>query len=139
MTTNAILTMNALDTMGHSSQFDTTAQDRYWEAVVARDSGHDGEFVFAVSSTGVYCRPSCAARRPRRENVEFFSIPEAAERAGYRACLRCRPRSFSGSPELKMVRAICRYIEQHLDEPVTLDRLSKEFKQSPFHLQRKFK
>src|SRR5512141_529266 len=94
-----------------------------WRAVCARDPRGDGRFVFAVATTGVYCRPSCAARRPRRENVAFFPIPEAAERAGYRACLRCRPRSFSGSPELKMVRAICRYIEQHLDEPVTLGRL----------------
>ena len=114
-------------------------EDARWQAVLARDAARDGQFVFAVASTGVYCRPSCAARRPRRENVQFFPIPEAAERAGYRACLRCRPRSFSGSPELKMVRAICRYIEQHLDEPVTLDRLGKEFHQSPFHLQRKFK
>jgi AraC family transcriptional regulator of adaptative response/methylated-DNA-[protein]-cysteine methyltransferase len=110
-----------------------------WHAVLRRDAARDGEFVFAVSSTGVYCRPSCAARRPRRENVEFFSIPEAAERAGYRACLRCRPRALSGNAELKIVRAICRYIEQHLDEPVTLDRLGREFRQSPFHLQRKFK
>jgi AraC family transcriptional regulator of adaptative response/methylated-DNA-[protein]-cysteine methyltransferase len=137
MTTNAILAEEIqtmpLPTPAHDEE------DARWQAVLARDAARDGQFVFAVASTGVYCRPSCAARRPRRENVRFFPIPEAAERAGYRACLRCRPRSFSGSPELKMVRAICRYIEQHLDEPVTLDRLSKEFKQSPFHLQRKFK
>jgi AraC family transcriptional regulator of adaptative response/methylated-DNA-[protein]-cysteine methyltransferase len=110
-----------------------------WNAVLRRDAARDGEFVFAVSSTGVYCRPSCAARRPRRENVKFFAIPEAAESAGYRACLRCRPRALSGNAEAKIVRAICRYIEQHLDEPVTLDRLGREFRQSPFHLQRKFK
>jgi len=139
MTTNAILTMNALDTMGHSSQFDTTAQDRYWEAVVARDSGHDGKFFFAVSSTGVYCRPSCAARRPRRENVRFFPSPEAAERAGYRACLRCRPRALATNGESNVVKAICRYIEQNLDEPLTLGRLAKEFHRSPFGLQRRFK
>jgi len=137
MTTNAILAeemqMMPLPTPAHEEE------DARWQAVLARDAARDGQFVFAVASTGVYCRPSCSARRPRRENVQFFPIPEAAERAGYRACLRCRPRSFSGSPELKMVRAICRYIEQHLDEPVTLDRLGKEFQQSPFHLQRKFK
>src|SRR5579864_643841 len=137
MTSNAILTKEMqtmpLPTPVHDEE------DARWQAVLARDAARDGQFVFAVASTGVYCRPSCAARRPRRENVQFFPIPEAAERAGYRACLRCRPRSFSGSPELKTVRAICRYIEQHLDEPVTLDRLGKEFKQSPFHLQRKFK
>ncbi len=116
-----------------------TADDPRWNAVVTRDANRDGEFVFAVSSTGVYCRPSCAARRPRRENVQFFVRTEEAERAGYRACLRCRPKSFSGNTESDGVKAICRFIEQHLDEPLTLDRLGKEFHQSPFHLQRRFK
>jgi AraC family transcriptional regulator of adaptative response/methylated-DNA-[protein]-cysteine methyltransferase len=115
------------------------ADDPRWNAVVSRDAARDGEFVFAVSSTGVYCRPSCAARRPRRENVQFFLKPEAAEQAGYRACLRCRPKSFSGNAESDAAKAICRFIEQHLDEPLTLDRLGREFHQSPFHLQRRFK
>ncbi len=112
-----------------------------WNAVVARDSSRDGEFVFAVASTAVYCRPSCAARRPRRENVTFFSRPEQAEKAGFRACLRCRPRSFSGSgnPQSDSAKEICRYIEQHLDEAITLERMGKVFRQSPFHLQRRFK
>ena len=126
----------AVSTLTNEPAYDDESR---WHAVLRRDAARDGEFVFAVSSTGVYCRPSCAARRPRRENVKFFPIPEAAERAGYRACLRCRPRALSGNAELKIVRAICRYIEQHLDEPVTLDRLGREFRQSPFHLQRKFK
>ena len=113
--------------------------DPRWTAVVARDAARDGEFVFAVSSTGVYCRPSCSARRPRRENVQFYAKPEQAEHAGYRACLRCRPKSFGWNTESDGVKAICRFIEQHLDEPLTLDRLGKEFHQSPFHLQRRFK
>src|SRR5208283_4053055 len=113
--------------------------DSRWEVVMARDSAHDGEFLFAVSSTGVYCRPSCAARRPRRENVQFFATPELAEQAGYRACLRCKPKSISGNSQSDAVKAICRFIEQHLDEPLTLGRLGKEFHQSPFHLQRRFK
>jgi AraC family transcriptional regulator of adaptative response/methylated-DNA-[protein]-cysteine methyltransferase len=115
------------------------SDDRRWNAVVARDSGQDGEFVFAVASTGVYCRPSCPARRPRRENVTFYSRPEQAEKAGFRACLRCQPRSFSGHPQSDSAKEICRYIEQHLDEPITLERLGKVFRQSPFHLQRRFK
>jgi AraC family transcriptional regulator, regulatory protein of adaptative response / methylated-DNA-[protein]-cysteine methyltransferase len=110
-----------------------------WQAVLARDTEQDGKFVFAVSSTGVYCRPSCPARRPRRENVQFFSQPEQAERAGYRACLRCRPKWAGGNGKTGVVKAVCRYIEQHLDEPVTLSQLGKEFGQSPFHLQRTFK
>jgi AraC family transcriptional regulator of adaptative response/methylated-DNA-[protein]-cysteine methyltransferase len=113
--------------------------DRFWSAVVARDPGHDGKFVFAVSSTGVYCRPSCAARRPRRENVTFFAHPAQAEQAGYRACLRCKPKAFSGHLPSDAAKEICRYIEQHLDEPITLGRLGKVFRQSPFHLQRRFK
>jgi AraC family transcriptional regulator, regulatory protein of adaptative response / methylated-DNA-[protein]-cysteine methyltransferase len=113
--------------------------DGFWDAVSARDSSHDGEFVFAVSSTGVYCRPSCPARRPRRENVKFFSQPEQAEKAGFRECLRCRPRSISGNPQADLAKEICRFIEQHLDEPVTLQRLGRVFRQSPFHLQRRFK
>lgn len=113
-------------------------QNDWWQAVQARDASQDGKFVFAVSSTGVYCRPSCPSRRPRRENVAFFRQPVEAEQAGYRACLRCRPKS-AGNSQAATVKAICRYIEQHLDEPLTLARLSAEFHQSPFHLQRTFK
>ncbi len=87
----------------------------------------------------MYCRPSCAAKRPRRENVTFFRRLEEAEKAGYRACLRCRPKVAGRSPQTETVRQICRFIEQHLDEPVTLERLGEEFGQSPFHLQRTFK
>ncbi|MFZ0773239.1 MAG: bifunctional DNA-binding transcriptional regulator/O6-methylguanine-DNA methyltransferase Ada [Candidatus Sulfotelmatobacter sp.] len=118
---------------------DSPNEDQCWASVAARDSGHDGEFVFAVATTGVYCRPSCPARRPRRANVSFFARPEQAEKAGFRACLRCRPRSFNGNGQSDTVKAICRYIEQHLDEPITLERLGKAFRQSPFHLQRRFK
>ena len=114
-------------------------ENRWWNAVVARDPGRDGDFFFAVSSTGVYCRPSCPARRPRRENVIFFVTPDAAEKAGYRACLRCRPRSANHNPQTEAVQRICRYIEQHLDEPLTLAKLGNVLGQSPFHLQRMFK
>jgi AraC family transcriptional regulator, regulatory protein of adaptative response / methylated-DNA-[protein]-cysteine methyltransferase len=129
----------SLGLSGNKPGGDRTNDDERWNAIVTRDSGHDGEFVFAVSSTGVYCRPSCAARRPRRENVTFYSRPEQAEKAGFRACLRCRPKAASGNPQSDAAKEICRYIEQHLDEPVTLERLGKVFRQSPFHLQRRFK
>jgi len=152
MTTNAILAaedVKAMRVLKPGTPIEPPVADRQtndepdddprWGALVARDAARDGEFVFAVSTTGVYCRPSCAARRPRRENVKFFATPEHAERAGYRACLRCRPKSVSGNSQSDGVKAICRYIEQHLDEPLTLERLGKEFHQSPFHLQRRFK
>jgi AraC family transcriptional regulator, regulatory protein of adaptative response / methylated-DNA-[protein]-cysteine methyltransferase len=156
MTTNAILATESLQAMPRrqsnpvalsANASASSAEGRnseplnseLWKVVIARDASRDGEFVFAVSSTGVYCRPSCAARRPRRENVQFYLTPDQAERAGYRACLRCRPRSASGNSSADSVKAICRFIEQHLDEPLTLNRLGKEFHQSPFHLQRRFK
>jgi AraC family transcriptional regulator, regulatory protein of adaptative response / methylated-DNA-[protein]-cysteine methyltransferase len=132
MTTNAILNLREA-AMAHNNEAE------WWQAVQARDASEDGRFVFAVSSTGVYCRPSCPSRRPKRENVSFFRRIEDAEKAGYRACLRCRPKSAPGNGKMQMVRAICRYIEQHLDEPLTLSRLSTEFGQSLFHLQRTFK
>src|SRR5438128_6742115 len=125
----------------NSEQFEmrSLVEDSRWQAVLDRDGASDGKFVFAVSSTGVYCRPSCPSRRPRRENVTFFRRPEEAEHAGFRACLRCRPRAASGNPRQQLVKSICRYIEQHLDEPITLAQLGVEFHQSSFHLQRIFK
>ena len=133
---------DAILTMAMQPKFESetdSAHETQWQAVLKRDANRDGEFVFAVSSTGVYCRPSCPSRRPRRENVTFFGKPGEAEQAGYRACLRCRPKAAGANRQTEMVKAICRYIEQHLDEPITLQRLSKEFRQSPFHLQRTFK
>ena len=115
------------------------SEDTRWRAVTNRDAASDGAFVFAVSSTGVYCRPSCPSRRPRRENVTFFTRAQEAENAGFRACLRCRPRAATGNPRQAMVKAVCRYIEQHLDEALTLAQLGEAFGQSPFHLQRTFK
>jgi AraC family transcriptional regulator, regulatory protein of adaptative response / methylated-DNA-[protein]-cysteine methyltransferase len=113
--------------------------DSRWQAVLAREAASDGKFVFAVSSTGVYCRPSCPSKRPRRENVKFFRHVHEAERAGFRECLRCRPRSLAANPRQDLVKRICRHIEQHVDAAITLAQLGAEFRQSPFHLQRTFK
>jgi AraC family transcriptional regulator, regulatory protein of adaptative response / methylated-DNA-[protein]-cysteine methyltransferase len=112
---------------------------RRWQAVVNRDTSLDGTFVFGVSSTGVFCRPSCPAKRPRRENVSFFGHALEAEQAGYRACLRCRPKAVDGNPQSALVRAMCRFIEQHTEDRLTLGLLAKEFQRSSFHLQRTFK
>ncbi len=111
-----------------------------WNAVVSRDSSRDGSFVFAVRSTGIYCRPSCPARRPRREQVSFFQLPEAAEQAGFRACRRCHPRRAQASdPRIELVRQICHAIDEHDEEPQTLNTLSAETGVSAHHLQRTFK
>jgi AraC family transcriptional regulator, regulatory protein of adaptative response / methylated-DNA-[protein]-cysteine methyltransferase len=87
-----------------------------WHAVQMRDRRADGAFVYAVRSTGIYCRPSCASRKPRREQVEFFSLPEAAEQRGFRACLRCRPRlARLRDPRAAVVARVCREIEAQID------------------------
>ncbi|MGI8746277.1 MAG: bifunctional DNA-binding transcriptional regulator/O6-methylguanine-DNA methyltransferase Ada [Bryobacteraceae bacterium] len=112
----------------------------YWDAVLNRDARMNGVFYYAVLSTGVYCRPTCHSRRPRRENVVFFEKRELAERAGFRACLRCRPEAILGAdPKVELIEKVCRFLESHLDENVTLAALGRELSLSPFHLQRTFK
>ena len=114
--------------------------EEQWQAVEARDRRFDGAFVYAVRSTGIYCRPSCPSRRPRRPHVTFFALPEAAERAGFRSCLRCRPRALRvRDPQAERIQRVCRYVADHLDEPLTLERLSREAGLAPHHLQRTFK
>ena len=145
MATNAILAQDTA--MKRNPKPPTTAapvEAGRWQAVLDRDASQDGAFVFAVSSTGIFCRPSCPAKRPRRENVSFFRGALAAERAGFRACLRCHPKAVDGNPQSTLVRAVCRYIEQHIvdqhiENRLTLRLLAKEFRRSPFHLQRTFK
>jgi AraC family transcriptional regulator, regulatory protein of adaptative response / methylated-DNA-[protein]-cysteine methyltransferase len=110
-----------------------------WAAVLARDARLDGRFVYAVASTGVYCRPSCPSRRPRREQVRFFAAPGAAEAAGYRACRRCRPASGEAPRATRAVAAARVYLEEHLDETVTLEHLGRVAGMSPTHLQRTFR
>lgn len=109
-----------------------------WRAVVERDSEQDGRFYYGVLSTGVYCRPGCPARLPLRENVRFFANREEAERAGLRQCKRCRPGEAFDERTARMGK-VCRYIEEHSEERVTLDQLGAAFGLSPFHLQREFK
>src|SRR3954468_7007164 len=83
-----------------------------WTAVAGRDRAADGLFVYAVSSTGIYCRPSCASRRPRRDRVVFFDAPGAARTAGYRACRRCRPDEVAAAsdPWVDKIRRACVYL-----------------------------
>ena len=111
-----------------------------WNAVLTRDASRDGSFVFAVRSTGIYCRPSCPARRPNREQVRFFKVPEAAEQAGFRACKRCHPRrARANDPQVELVRRICHIIDEHDSDAVTLDNLSSIVGVNAHHLQRTFK
>ncbi len=111
-----------------------TLDDRRWTAVRARAAEADGRFVYAVSSTGVYCRPSCPSRRPLRRNVRFFSRPETAERAGFRACRRCRPDA--QDPRVSKIRQACAVIAARRGARISLTALAAHVGLSPFHLQR---
>jgi len=121
--------------------FEPTNHEKLWRAVLAKDMRFDGSFVYAVSSTGIYCRPSCPARRPRRERVTFFNLPEAAEGAGFRACLRCHPKAATTiDPQIELVRRACGLIEElQSDGVVNLATLGSQLGVSSFYLQRTFK
>src|SRR5438270_8465915 len=110
-----------------------------WDAVVARNRKFDGAVYYGVSTTSIYCRPSCPSRRPKPENVQFFFDPESAERAGFRACLRCKPRELPGSRKLLLVRNVCRTVEKNVDSPLPMKQLSAELKISAATLDRAFK
>jgi AraC family transcriptional regulator of adaptative response/methylated-DNA-[protein]-cysteine methyltransferase len=107
-------------------------------ALADRDARCDGQFVYGVITTGVYCRPSCSSRRAKPENVRFFPDPTAAEAAGLRECKRCRPRA-SHDRAAQIIQSVAEYIEQHAGERLTLQHLAKRAHLSPAHLQRRFK
>lgn len=109
-----------------------------WKAALARDRSADGKFVFAVKTTGVYCRPSCPARRPLRKNVRFFLSGNEAQEQGYRPCQRCAPHEQKPQPAEQAVAAAVRFIEQRLAERISLDRLAERIGYSKYHLQRMF-
>ena len=111
-----------------------------WEALATHDRRYDGAFVCAVSSTGIYCRPTCPAKRPHRSKVTFYDSPGLARRAGYRACLRCHPDRPETDADL--VAAACSVIDRHLDEfdeLPTIEDMCRAVGLSPSRLQRLFK
>ncbi|QRP65461.1 bifunctional DNA-binding transcriptional regulator/O6-methylguanine-DNA methyltransferase Ada [Rhodanobacter sp. FDAARGOS 1247] len=122
-----------------AEQAAATLSDPRWAALQARDAGADGSFFYSVRTTGVYCRPSCAARPARPENVAFHDSAAAAERAGFRPCKRCKPDQLSLQEQhAAMVTAACRLIENAETAP-TLEQLAKPTGLSPFHFHRIFK
>ncbi len=109
-----------------------------WQAVLERRTDADERFVFAVITTGIFCRPSCRARHALRENVRFFPDAEAAAQAGFRPCKRCQPdRSADESSLAQKIAAACRLLEQ--ETPITLEALAQRLGLSPYHLHRQFK
>src|SRR5579871_842451 len=110
--------------------------DTMWEAVRRRDSAFNGVFFVAVRTTGVFCLPSCKSRPPKRENVSFFMDPAEAERAGYRACKRCRPdRLGQPDPQVEAVRRACERIAAAEEAP-SLAELARGASLSPHHFHR---
>ena len=110
--------------------------DTAWAAFMRRDRSWDGRVIGAVSTTGVYCKPSCPARRPRRENVTFFATSEEAREAGYRSCLRCKPDEVGRDRE--SVAQAVKLIEA-AEEPMTLNEVAEAVGYAPHHFQRIFK
>jgi AraC family transcriptional regulator of adaptative response/methylated-DNA-[protein]-cysteine methyltransferase len=111
-----------------------------WQAVASRDAAADGCFVYAVSSTGVYCRPSCASRRPRRDRVEFFPSPAMAAASGYRACKRCKPDGPAGAPPaVARVQRVCEAVARRPDARWTSAALARVGRTSIAQLQRGFR
>src|SRR5882724_4619517 len=109
-----------------SPQIGLAEQELLWQAVKNRDRSWDGKFFFAVATTGVYCRPSCACRLPLRKNVRFYGSREDAERAGFRACLRCRPAEPAGAdPALVRIQEVCDYIRAHARQSLSLAMLAQ--------------
>ncbi|WP_395764411.1 bifunctional DNA-binding transcriptional regulator/O6-methylguanine-DNA methyltransferase Ada [Stutzerimonas balearica] len=113
--------------------------ERCWQAVCARDATLDGRFVFAVRSTGIFCRPSCPARRPRRDRVAFYVNAEQAEAAGFRPCRRCHPTGIDTAAQLdELVAAACRLLDT-AERTIPLAQLAARIGLSPSHLARAFK
>lgn len=113
------------------------AEAKYWQATLHRDSRSDGAFVFAVRSTHIYCRPSCPARRPLRQNAVFFRSPVEAEEQGYRPCRRCRPKE---RPELSaLVAKAAEALGNSEEESLRLESLAAQIDTSPAKLRRAFR
>jgi AraC family transcriptional regulator of adaptative response/methylated-DNA-[protein]-cysteine methyltransferase len=114
---------------------------RAWQQVLARDTAADGQFVYAVKSTGVYCKPSCPSRRPERKNVSFFPSNELAEAAGFRACLRCEPTRTIAKPDVQAeaIAKAASFLSTHAGERTKLDELAEAAGLGKFALQRGFK
>ncbi len=119
--------------------FRPATRRKYLAAVASRDARWDGEFYYAVSSTRIYCRPSCPSRRPDPVRVTLFATANEAEEAGYRACRRCHPRDAGAPARTEIIRRVCSAIEADPDDPPSLRRLAQLANFSPGHLQRVFK
>ncbi|MFL1997255.1 bifunctional transcriptional activator/DNA repair enzyme AdaA [Lysinibacillus irui] len=112
--------------------------DEKWQAIINNDTAYNNEFFYAVKSTGIFCKPSCKSRVPKKENVYIFQNAEQALRANFRPCKRCKPTN-ENLPDSEWVDLITAYIDQHFTEKLTLDSLASICHGSPYHMHRTFK
>lgn len=113
--------------------------EELWHAIVNCETTFDGEFFYGVITTRIFCRPSCRSRTPIRENVRIFSSVDEALLTGFRPCKRCRPDEYGLGPDEELVQAAKQIVNQHFEEPLTLDILAAELCISPYHLHRVFR
>jgi AraC family transcriptional regulator of adaptative response/methylated-DNA-[protein]-cysteine methyltransferase len=116
----------------------TLTPDECWQAVLKRDRSYDSRFILGVTSTGIYCRPGCPARTPKRDNVRFFATTAQARAAGLRPCKRCHPDA-AVDPNVALVQAVAEALQADRERSPSLVELGRTFGMSPFHLQRVFK
>ncbi|MGG2073735.1 bifunctional transcriptional activator/DNA repair enzyme AdaA [Lysinibacillus irui] len=112
--------------------------DEKWQAIINNDTAYNNQFFYAVKSTGIFCKPSCKSRVPKKENVYIFQNAEQALRANFRPCKRCKPTN-ENLPDSEWVDLITAYIDQHFTEKLTLDSLASICHGSPYHMHRTFK
>ncbi|MDU4698237.1 MAG: bifunctional transcriptional activator/DNA repair enzyme AdaA [Paenibacillus sp.] len=125
-------------TTGSEYPTDQTPNEGQWQAILANEATQDGRFFYAVVSTGIFCRPSCKSRPPKRENVRVFANAEQARAAGFRPCKRCKPEG-QRLPDREWAEQIANYIDRHYRDKMTLEMLAEGCHGSPYHLQRTFK
>ncbi|SFC71233.1 AraC family transcriptional regulator, regulatory protein of adaptative response / methylphosphotriester-DNA alkyltransferase methyltransferase [Bacillus sp. 491mf] len=112
--------------------------DKQWQAIVNNDASYDGQFFYAVKTTGIFCRPSCKSRIPKRENIGFFENADQALAAHFRPCKRCKP-TRKRLPDEEWIAFITEYVDSHCDETLTLEVLALLSHGTPYHLHRTFK
>jgi AraC family transcriptional regulator of adaptative response / methylphosphotriester-DNA alkyltransferase methyltransferase len=124
--------------MIHSIENEQLLTDERWQAIMQNNTAYDHQFIYAVKTTGIFCRPSCRSRTPRKEHVRIFSNANDAVAANFRPCKRCKPTG-GRLPDQEWVDQMMQYIDQHYRETITLDTLASICHGSPYHLQRTFK
>ncbi|MBP2002031.1 AraC family transcriptional regulator of adaptative response / methylphosphotriester-DNA alkyltransferase methyltransferase [Paenibacillus shirakamiensis] len=112
-------------------------QEKDYLAILMNDTSFDGKFLYAVRTTGIFCRPSCKSKPPKRSNVTLFATAQEALEENYRPCKRCKPTG-SRLPDQEWIDQVTAYIDIHYNEPLTLDHLAEVSHGSPYHLHRTF-